>query len=722
MKKTKTKAKAQTQKVDREPILMTNEQKDLLKQLYIIRCFSGGEDPMRFFIKQFLQNNKIKFKLLNGNIIGFNHPGKPFISAHMDMVNTDRSAIKESELVIKNPLFTVDEKTCLRLYKNKDKDKKNQVSLGADDKNGIWVILELLKQKKKFNFILTHGEEIGGIGSNQIIESKELTDFISSCPYGLIIDRRNASDIIGYKNKYCLALDDRLEQFAEQNNFAYKTTGGLFSDADRFSRFTECVNLSCGYYEPHSSTEYTNLNELYTTLKFTETILDKFKYQSVSAKRLTDLKGPVYSYKSTTYNSYNNYKSDFYNTEEEYVYSTADKAKTTYTTETKEYKPEKKPMTRQEVADLTFIPRQQQDSKVLELNTTEQLKILYGSPIDSSETSSLVKPDEDLDEFLAEIYQGTVLCTHCKQDLIVCTIDYDDYFSDKKVDDKDLAEFPIRAKCNHCATEFIIKEAPDSDPEYDYVVVQTLKQIENNRTKGLIYTDRGQPVLITRVEADFKGTPEQFKEASQDWISCAHCKEKVHVFRSELLNYRQEVANFLGKKQTRTDYLGAKCCKCNQPITFDMTATGFFANCKDRELYLEKNNVVQLPMQIPQKDNPSTFDDSKNLKERTEPIMMLESREKLILTYGENKFTENYLDLLFCENCKKSMYISIDNYARYKKNCESLNLNYVEGIDSISTLCPHCFAKSRIALDASENPPCFEAIKGTLEVNKTNAK
>lgn len=283
-------------------IKMPAEYKKSLKDLYLLRSYSGFEEPVRRYIQVFLEKLKIPYINYNGNILGFNHPGAPLFSAHMDMVNTERYKLKNQEYLVNPYLFTIDADTNIRLYR--DKEQKVQTSLGADDKNGIWLILNLLKDEQKINFAFCHSEEIGGHGSKQIIEDEELATFIEGCRYGIIVDRRNAGDIIGYNNEYCLALDDRLEAFSKEKGFNFKTTTGSVSDANQFSQLIECVNISCGYYEAHSSREYTNLNELWDTYLFCEAMLDDFNYHSVSPQRMRTFKKitkPPYKKEETTY-------------------------------------------------------------------------------------------------------------------------------------------------------------------------------------------------------------------------------------------------------------------------------------------------------------------------------------------------------------------------------------------------------------------------------------
>lgn len=291
----------------KKKILMPPDALKMLEDLYVLRSYSGFEEPMRRDIMAFLKSYKIPYINYNGNIIGINYPSAPLFSAHMDMVNTDYTKLRGEEYMLDgNHVFTLDEDTCIRVYKSKDKTPASQTSLGADDKNGIWVILMLLRMGKKINFAFCHSEETGGEGSRQIISDKDLQEKIAECSFGVIIDRRNAHDIIGYNNKYCMALDDKLEKFAKANGFKFETTTGSVSDADRFSQIIECVNLSCGYYEPHTSREYTNLNELWNTLQFCSKIISDFKYESVSEKRMRSFKGlsSTYSTSSTDNTTY----------------------------------------------------------------------------------------------------------------------------------------------------------------------------------------------------------------------------------------------------------------------------------------------------------------------------------------------------------------------------------------------------------------------------------
>ena len=150
-------------------------------------------------------------------------------------------------------------------------DKKNQIikgdgNIGADDKNGIWIILQLLKE---FNasFIFSTCEEVGG--NIHLLAPK--IDF-KEIKYGLIFDRKDSGDIIGDINNYCIPeFNKDIADIGKK--FGYKSTVGAFSDCDFLSKYISCVNLSCGFYLPHKEEEYTKLKELFNSLNFGREIL-----------------------------------------------------------------------------------------------------------------------------------------------------------------------------------------------------------------------------------------------------------------------------------------------------------------------------------------------------------------------------------------------------------------------------------------------------------------
>lgn len=224
---------------------------DLLYRLYFIHSPSGGEQGMSKFIQKCLKKHlKITDFEVLGNQIYRIRPDTPLLVAHMDQVQK-----KQSE----------------KLFFNENREKVwSDQGIGADDKNGIWIILKLLEKFKDISFIFSDKEEVGG----NIITVLNKIDkpILDTIKYGIVFDRRNGTDILGELNSYCEKdLDSDIMELGKK--FGYKPVMGLWSDCDTISDYLPCVNLSCGYYESHTEKEYTKISELKNAFNFGDSIL-----------------------------------------------------------------------------------------------------------------------------------------------------------------------------------------------------------------------------------------------------------------------------------------------------------------------------------------------------------------------------------------------------------------------------------------------------------------
>ena len=106
----------------------------LLKQLYTISSKSGNEGRIKAFILNCLKDMPISIETdeIGNMYITKGYAEKyPCLAAHLDEIH----APCEREVVIEgDKIFTVD-----RLW--------NRVGCGADDKNGLWIIVNLLKSE-----------------------------------------------------------------------------------------------------------------------------------------------------------------------------------------------------------------------------------------------------------------------------------------------------------------------------------------------------------------------------------------------------------------------------------------------------------------------------------------------------------------------------------------------------------------------------------------------
>jgi len=221
----------------------------LLKKLYLIHSPSRSELRM----SRFIQRTLIKMGIQDFNVDSNNQiyrliPDTPLISAHMDQVPMSKK-LKNVETVRKKGRTII----------------VGDGNLGADDKNGVWILLKILeKMKNKISFIFSTEEEVGG-NIRELLKDNE--KIVKKLKYAIVFDRRNSGDIIGTLNYYCTEkFQDKLKEIGKK--YKFKSARGTVSDANPISEYISCVNLSCGYYEPHTNKEYTVFEELINSLKF----------------------------------------------------------------------------------------------------------------------------------------------------------------------------------------------------------------------------------------------------------------------------------------------------------------------------------------------------------------------------------------------------------------------------------------------------------------------
>lgn len=227
-----------------------------LINIYCIHSPSKKEGLLSKYIQSLLDKAGIEYKVDKHHQIYNIKPNKPLICAHIDQV---QQTICE---------YTVTHNDYIYGFNN-----HKQVGLGADDKNGVWILLKLLQKYPDLSFIFSAQEETGG----KIYDLCQDID-ISNTPYALIFDRKGGGDIIGASNNYCC---DDLEQAIATigRGYGYKPAQGIYSDCDALSEYIPCVNLSCGYYNAHTDNEYTNINELINALEFGKALINDLPRQ-----------------------------------------------------------------------------------------------------------------------------------------------------------------------------------------------------------------------------------------------------------------------------------------------------------------------------------------------------------------------------------------------------------------------------------------------------------
>lgn len=162
-------------------------------------------------------------------------------------------------------------------------DREQQVmwspqGLGADDRAGVFIILNILATTKlRPHIIFTTDEEKGMIGAS--ILAHQYKKPFAKMKYIIQLDRRGSND--------CVFYDLNLPEFQEYvESFGFKTAVGTFSDISEICPAWEVagVNLSVGYRNEHYETERLYVNDMFATrnkvIKMLEDAknIKKFKY------------------------------------------------------------------------------------------------------------------------------------------------------------------------------------------------------------------------------------------------------------------------------------------------------------------------------------------------------------------------------------------------------------------------------------------------------------
>ena len=226
----------------------------LLERLYKIHSPSKGEMVLSTFIQNYLTHKGVEFNIDHlGQIYSLNNHNSPLISAHLDQVQT--VPCEEVQKVAGGSVW------------------RSKTGLGADDKNGIWICLQLIDLFPDINFLFTTQEEIGSMGLKSLLLSTDIQESLEEIPYALIFDRRGAGDIIGKQNGYCTGeFEEDVSEIGKE--YGFYPCFGVYSDCDVLNEYMSCVNLSCGFFEAHSKEEYTVIPILKNTLEFAVDILN----------------------------------------------------------------------------------------------------------------------------------------------------------------------------------------------------------------------------------------------------------------------------------------------------------------------------------------------------------------------------------------------------------------------------------------------------------------
>lgn len=239
---------------------------NLLTQLYSINSKSGHEEAIKHLVKQRLA--VLSLQLIEdayGNILITKGIADiyPCVAAHLDEIH---------EPCVRKIMVNED-----RIYAL-DEHLQEQVGIGADDKNGIWIVMRLLEQLDVLKAVLfVREEKCDYEGYRHGSDECDLA-FFNDVKYVLQCDRKGAGDWVTFNTKYQVRLcdDDFIPQEILQQ-FSYVPVEGGVTDVVHLKQrglSIPCCNISCGYYNAHKTDEYTRFSEVQNSLAFVKKIIE----------------------------------------------------------------------------------------------------------------------------------------------------------------------------------------------------------------------------------------------------------------------------------------------------------------------------------------------------------------------------------------------------------------------------------------------------------------
>lgn len=232
-----------------------------LKEILAIQSASYEQFRMfAYLIRQVASMKDVSYYVSDGNI--YIQKGEadsyPCMVAHMDTVHD-----------ITDDLYPIEFNGNITGF---DRVNMEQTGIGGDDKVGIYIALECLKEFDAIKIAFFRDEEVGCNGSYLAH-----MPFFEDCRFVLQCDRRGNSDFVTDASNIELSS----KYFQDEvlpiiSSFGYKFSNGMMTDVMALKENEiECsvANISCGYYNPHTPQEFVNVRDVENCLEMCKTII-----------------------------------------------------------------------------------------------------------------------------------------------------------------------------------------------------------------------------------------------------------------------------------------------------------------------------------------------------------------------------------------------------------------------------------------------------------------
>jgi hypothetical protein len=141
--------------------------------------------------------------------------------------------------------------------------------LGADDKAGMVVILNMIENKVPGLYYFFIGEEVGCVGSGKLAQDWVNSEFSYTVSKVVSFDRRSTCSVITHQwygrccsDEFAEELSLRLNGTGQKLKLEPDDTGVLTDSAQFMDIVPECTNISVGYMYEHTTGEYQDIDYL----------------------------------------------------------------------------------------------------------------------------------------------------------------------------------------------------------------------------------------------------------------------------------------------------------------------------------------------------------------------------------------------------------------------------------------------------------------------------
>lgn len=258
---------------------------ELLKKVLSVPTKTFKEDQMIQFLSEWLVEHDITHFIDDmGNIYATKQTDDveyfPCVVAHTDTVhNLDSINIVEMELP--------NEQGELKLGLKAFNDLNFPTGIGGDDKCGVYICLEMLKQLPNVKAAFFVAEETGCHGSKNADKN-----FFSNVGYVLQFDAPGNSMV----SEYCMGtkLFDKESEFFEKcdkvltegfnkrNKYESHPYTDVYALKNQFD--FSCINFATGYYNYHSKNEYVIIEDVFNSLEIGKKMISDLGYNKYHQK------------------------------------------------------------------------------------------------------------------------------------------------------------------------------------------------------------------------------------------------------------------------------------------------------------------------------------------------------------------------------------------------------------------------------------------------------